>query len=148
MIEAGALSGLRVPDLSDYRAQLCGRLLADMGADVIKVEPPGGDAARRNGPFVDDAPPPDRSLFFWFYTLNRRAMTLDITQRQGTQILLKLAKSADLVIESSRPLRMSGLGAGWEALHQVNPSLILLSMAPFGQSGPYCDFEADDTVLT
>ncbi len=148
MAELGALSGLRVLDLTDYRAHLCGRLLADMGADVLKVEPPGGDSARRISPFVDDVPHPDRSLFFWFYNLNKRSMTLNITQRQGTEILLALAKSADLVIESFKPGRMHELGLGWATLHQVNPALILLSIAPFGQTGPYRDFAADDTVLT
>ena len=148
MAELGALGGLRVLDLTDHRAQLCGRLLADMGADVIKVEPPGGDSARRMGPFVDDTPHPDRSLFFWFYNLNKRSITLDITQYQGAEILLALAKSADLVIESFKPDRMRELGLGWETLHQVNPALILLSIAPFGQTGPYRHFEADDTVLS
>jgi len=148
MSEAGALSGLRVLDLTDYRAQLCGRLLADMGADVIKVEPPGGDAARRIGPFVNQAPHPDRSLFFWFYNLNKRSLTLDITRNQGVEILLALAQSADLVIESFKPGRIRELGLGWEVLRQANPALILVSIAPFGQTGPYRDFEADDTVLT
>ena len=69
--EAGALTGLRILDLSNHRGQLCGRLLADMGADVLKVEPPGGDAARTIGPFVDDLAHRDRSLFFWFYNLNK-----------------------------------------------------------------------------
>src|ERR1700757_960141 len=100
MPEFGALSGLLVLDLTDHRAQLCGRLLADMGADVIKVEPPGGDSARRIGPFVDDTPHPDRSLFFWFYNLNKRSMTLDLSQSEGAEILFAPAKSADLVIEN------------------------------------------------
>jgi crotonobetainyl-CoA:carnitine CoA-transferase CaiB-like acyl-CoA transferase len=148
MAEPGALNGLRVLDLTDYRAQLCGRLLADMGADVIKIEPPGGDRARRIGPFVDDVAHPDRSLFFWFYNLNKRSITLDLAQPQGTEILLALAKSADLVIESFKPGRMDELGLGWKALHQLNPALILLSITSFGQSGPYRHFEADDSVLT
>ncbi len=147
MTELGALSGLRVLDLTDYRAQLCGRLLADMGADVIKVEPPSGDAARRIGPFVDHTPHPDRSLFFWFYNLNKRSLTLDLARGEGGEILLTLAKSADLVIESFKPGRIRELGLGWEILHQANPALILLSIVPFGQTGPYRDFEADDTVL-
>ena len=71
MIEPGALAGLRVLDLTGHRAQLFGRLLADMGADVIKIEPPAGDDARRIGPFFDDLPHRDRSLFFWFYNLNK-----------------------------------------------------------------------------
>jgi crotonobetainyl-CoA:carnitine CoA-transferase CaiB-like acyl-CoA transferase len=148
MAEFGALSGLRVLDLADHRVQLCGRLLADMGADVIKVEPPGGDSARRIGPFVDDVPHPDRSLFFWFYNLNKRSITLDLRQAQGAEILLTLAKSADLLIESFMPDRMCELGLGWETLHRVNPALILLSIASFGQTGPYRKFGADDTVLT
>src|SRR5262252_5272265 len=86
MAEIGALTGLRVLDLTDYRAQLCGRLLADLGADVIKIEPPGGDSARRIGPFVDDTPHPDRSLFFWFYNLNKRSLTLDLTSSKGIEV--------------------------------------------------------------
>jgi benzylsuccinate CoA-transferase BbsE subunit len=148
MAELAALNGLRVLDLTDYRAQLCGRLLADMGADMIKVEPPGGDTARRIPPFLDGTPHPDRSLFFWFYNLNKRSITLNITQSQGAEILLALAKSADLIIESFKPGRMGELGFGWKILHQVNPALILLSIAPFGQTGPYRNFDADDTVLT
>jgi crotonobetainyl-CoA:carnitine CoA-transferase CaiB-like acyl-CoA transferase len=148
MAEPGALNGLRVLDLTDYRAQLCGRLLADMGADVIQVEPPGGDLARRIGPFAGDVPHPDRSLFFWFYNLNKRSITLDISQQQGAEILLEMAKSADLVIESFKPHRTGELGLDWQTLHQVNPALILLSVSPFGQTGPYRHFEADDTVLT
>ena len=143
----GALSGLRVLDLSNYRGQLCGRLLADMGADVIKVEPPGGDEARRIGPFADDLPHRDRSLFFWFYNLNKRSLTLDLRHPRGIELLLQLARGADLVIESFAPGTMSSMGLGWEALHAANPALILLSIAPFGQDGPYRDFDADDTVL-
>ena len=81
--EPGALAGLRVLDLTDLKGHLCARLLADMGADVIKIEPPGGDAARRIGPFVDDLPHRDRSLFFWFYNLNKRSMTLDLSHPEG-----------------------------------------------------------------
>ena len=83
MSDRGALAGLRVLDLSTHRAQLAGRLLADMGADVIKVEAPGGDHARTLGPFVNDEPHRDRSLFFWFYNLNKRSLTLDLTRPRG-----------------------------------------------------------------
>src|SRR5438105_4291736 len=148
MDKPAALAGLRVLDLADYRGSLCSRLMADMGADVIKLEPPGGDAARRIGPFLNDIPHPDRSLFFWFYNLNKRSLTLDIAQSQGAELLLSLAKSADLLIENYKPGHIHELGLGWEILHRLNPALILLSLAPFGQTGPYCDFEADDTVLT
>ena len=143
-----ALAGLRVLDLSTHRAHLCARILADMGADVIKIEPPAGDGGRRIGPFLDDIPHHDRSLFFWFYNLNKRAITLDIEHPRGRELFLKLAGSADLVIESFAPGRMAAMGLGWDVLHRANPALVMLSIAPFGQTGPYRDFEADDTVLT
>ncbi|HEY6395077.1 MAG TPA: CoA transferase, partial [Candidatus Binataceae bacterium] len=148
MSETGALKGLRVLDLSEYRAHLCGRLLADMGADVIKVEPPAGDRARSIAPFLDDLPNRDRSLFFWFYNLNKRSLTLDLTNPRGAEIARRLASSADVVIESFAPGAMADMGLGWEELHRENPALVLCSIAPFGQTGPYRDFEADDTVLT
>jgi benzylsuccinate CoA-transferase BbsE subunit len=145
---AGALTGLRVLDLSGHRAQFCARLLADMGADVIKIEPPAGDDARRIGPFLDDLPHRDRSLFFWFYNLNKRSLTLDLNHSRGADIFLQLARSADVVIESFAPGTLDRLGLSWEVLHRENPALVLCSIAPFGQTGPYRDFVADDTVLT
>ncbi len=147
MLEQGVLAGLRVLDLTDPKGALCGRILADMGADVIKVEPPGGDMARRIGPFLDDAPHPDRSLFFWYYNLNKRSLTLDLTSPKGVELFERLAQSADLVIESFAPGHLAGLGLGWERLHEINPALILCSIAPFGQTGPWRDFQANDSVL-
>ena len=147
LTEAGALAGLKILDLTNFRGQLCGRLLADMGADVIKVEPPGGDEARTVGPFADDVAHRDRSLFFWFYNLNKRSITLDLNHPRGTELLTRLARGADLVIESFAPGSMASMGLGWDALHAANPALILLSIAPFGQTGPYSAFAADDTVL-
>ena len=148
MDTSGALAGLRVLDLSTHRAHLCARLLADMGADVIKVEPPAGDEGRRIGPFYNDLPHHDRSLWFWFYNLNKRSLTLDLARPRGRELALALARSADVVIESFAPGEIARLGLGWEQLHGANPALILLSIAPFGQTGPYRDFAADDTVIT
>ncbi len=142
-----ALEGLRVLDLTDYRGALCSRLLADMGADVIKIEPPGGESGRQIGPFLDDIPHRDRSLFFWFYNLNKRSLAFDLAHQQGLELLFKLAQSADLVIENFAPGEIEKLGFGWEKLHELNPMLILVSISPFGQSGPFCDYVADDTVL-
>ncbi len=144
----GALSGLRVLDLTDHKAHLCARLLADMGADVIKVEPPGGDEGRRVGPFVGDLPHPDRSLFFWFYNFNKRSLTLSLEHRRGRELFEQLVRGCDVVVESHRPGWMSAMGLGWERLHDLNPALVLCSIAPFGQTGPRRGFEADDTVLT
>jgi crotonobetainyl-CoA:carnitine CoA-transferase CaiB-like acyl-CoA transferase len=146
--DAGALAGLRILDLTDHRAELCSRLLADMGADVIKVEPPGGSSSRRIGPFLDDVPHHDRSLFNWFYNLNKRSLTLDLSRERGAEILLGLARSADVVVESFAPGRLAAMNLGWERLHRENPALVLCSITPFGQTGPYRDFTADDTVLT
>jgi crotonobetainyl-CoA:carnitine CoA-transferase CaiB-like acyl-CoA transferase len=144
----GALAGLRVLDLTDLKGHLCARLLADMGADVIKIEPPAGDSARRIGPFVDDRPHRDRSLFFWFYNLNKRSLTLDLEQPEGAAILRRLAEGADVVVESFKPGAMARMGLGWDVLHALNPALVLCSIAAFGQSGPYREYEADDSVLT
>jgi crotonobetainyl-CoA:carnitine CoA-transferase CaiB-like acyl-CoA transferase len=145
-MEMAAMAGLRVLELTDQKGSLCGRLLADMGADVIKVEPPGGDPSRRIGPFLDDQPHPDRSLFFWFYNLNKRGMVLDYTSPAGAELLLRMVDNADIVIESLKPGRLDEMGLGWDVLHRRNPALILCSITPFGQTGPYRDYEADDTV--
>jgi crotonobetainyl-CoA:carnitine CoA-transferase CaiB-like acyl-CoA transferase len=142
-----ALSGLRILDLTGLRGALAGRLLADMGADVIKVEPPIGDPTRHLGPFAGDQPHPDRSLPFWFYNLNKRSVTLDYRRARGAELFLRLAESADVVIESFEPDHLAQFGLDWDQLHKRNPALILCSIAPFGQSGPWRDFEADDTVL-
>ncbi len=148
MSENGALAGLRVLDLTDLKGHLCARLLADMGADVIKIEPPAGDDARAIGPFVDDVPHRDRSLFFWFYNFNKRSLTLDARRPEGAAILRRLAAGADLIVESFAPGEMARMGLGWDALHALNPATVLCSIAPFGQSGPYRDYAADDSVLT
>ncbi len=160
MSARGALAGLKVLDLCDHRGELASRLLADMGADVIKVEPPAGSPSRRIGPFVDDKPHRDRSLLFWFYNLNKRSLTLDLeaprgrelmldlARPRGRELLLDLARTADVIIESAKPGALAALGLQWEVLHAINPALVLCSIAPFGQSGPYRDFDGDDTVLT
>jgi benzylsuccinate CoA-transferase BbsE subunit len=147
MNDPDALAGLRVLDLTDHKGALCARLLADLGADVIKVEPPGGEHARRIGPFMDDLPHPDRSLFFWFYNLNKRSITLDLEKSRGVDLLLALASSADVIIESFAPGELDRLGLGWERISRQNRTIILCSLAPFGQTGPYRDFAADDTIL-
>ncbi|MFZ0889355.1 MAG: CoA transferase [Candidatus Binataceae bacterium] len=143
----GALAGLKVLDLSTHRGALCARILADLGADVIKVEPPDGESGRRLGPFLNDLPHRDRSLFFWFYNLNKRSLTLDYTNPRGAEMFRKLAHCADVVVESFAPGVMERLGLGWEDLRRENSALIMCSISPFGQTGPYRDFEADDTVL-
>ena len=109
------LSPYRVLDLTNERGLLCGQILADLGADVIAVEPPGGNSARQLGPFADDKPGPERSLYWWAYARNKRSVTLDITTDEGRDELLQLAKGAHFLIESERPGRMADLGLGYPA---------------------------------
>lgn len=140
------LSGCRVVDLTDEKGFFCAKILGDLGADVIKIEPPQGDPARNNGPFHKDIPHPDRSLF-WFYTnLNKRGITLNIETADGRELFKKLVKTADFVIESFEPGYMDSLGLGYSELERINPRLIMTSISPFGQSGPYAHYKATDLV--
>ena len=141
------LSPYRVLDLTNERGQFTGKLLADLGADVIKVEPPQGDPARQRGPWVDDIPGPDRSLRWLAWNTNKRSVTIDLSDPTGRNRFLQLAQSADIVLESFAPGHLDDLGLGYEALSQANPGLILVSITPFGQTGPYRDYQATDIVF-
>lgn len=132
----GALSHCRILDLTEGPLSLCGKLLADLGADVIKIERPGGDASRHTGPFFRDEPHPEKSLFWWAYNVNKRGITLNIETAAGRELFARLAASADIVIESLAPGQLESLGLGHAALAARNPRLILTSISPFGQDGP------------
>ena len=140
------LSPYRVLDLTDERGMLCGRMLADLGADVIQIEPPAGSSARRLAPFLGDEPGAERSLFWWSYAANKRSITLDLERADGKALFERLAASAHFVIESGRPGEMAALGLGYERLRELNPALILVSITPFGQTGPYASWLASDLV--
>ena len=140
------LACYRVLDLADERGLLCGQLLADLGADTIVVEPPGGSPARRLAPFLDDRPAPNGSLYWWAYNRNKRSITLDKTAPQGKALLLELIGGADFLIESDPPGRMDAVGLGYDALAKINPRLIYVSISPFGQSGPKAGYAASDLV--
>ena len=143
----GLLSGYRVLDLTDEKGLLCGKILGDLGADVIKVELPGGDPARNNGPFYKDKPDPQKSLF-WFYTnLNKRGITLNLETPDGREILKRLVKNAHFVIESYEPGYMASLGLGYPDLEKINPAIIMTSITPFGQTGPYAHHKVTDITL-
>ena len=141
-----ALADLRVLDLTDLKGALCAKLLGDMGADVIKVEPPGGDPMREIGPFLDGTPHRDRSLVFWFYNTSKRGITLDLHKPPGQEIFKRLAAKADVIIESFAPGTLASLGLGYEELKRLNSTIILTSISPFGQTGPYKDYQTSDTV--
>ena len=145
---AGALlEGYRGLDLTDEKGLLCGRILADLGAEVIKVERPQGDPARSIGPFYEDVPHPERSLFWFAYNANKKGITLDIARRDGRELFMRLVKNVGFVIESFPPGYMEGLGLGYPVLNEHNPRLVVASITPFGSCGPYRDYKASDITL-
>lgn len=140
------LSPYRVLDLTDEGALLCGKILADLGADVIQVEPPGGSSARNLGPFYRDQVHPEKSLFWWAYAANKRGITLDPATADGKRLFLRLVKDAHFVIESFPPGYMAGLGLSYQELAAVNSAIVMVSITPFGQAGPYAHYKAPDLV--
>ena len=143
----GPLEGIKVLDLSeDIAGSFCARLLADYGADVLKVEPPGGSAMRRMGPFYHDEPHPEKSLFFLILNLNKKGITLDIGTAAGARLLQDVAQHVDLVVESYRPGFLAELGVGYDDLTAVNPGLVMTSVTPFGQTGPYSQYAGEEIV--
>ncbi len=140
------LSPYRVLDLTEGGFNWCGKVLADFGADVIKVEPPGGSPTRERGPFVGGVPGPDRSLFWAAYCVNKRSIVLDLESDPDVDRLRSLARDADILIESSQPGHMSDLGLGYQDLSTDNPGLVYTSISPFGQTGPYSSYLAPDLV--
>jgi crotonobetainyl-CoA:carnitine CoA-transferase CaiB-like acyl-CoA transferase len=143
-----ALDGRRVLELADERGVYCGKLLADMGADVIKIEKPGGDATRSLPPFWEDRPDPDRSLFFLYTNTSKRGVTLDITRGEGKGLFRRLAEKADMVLETFPPGFLEDLGLGYEDLREQNSRLVLTSITDFGQTGPYRNFKSSEIVAS
>ena len=140
------LSPYRVLDLTNENGFLCGKILADLGADVIKVEPPGGDPARKIGPFYKDIPDPEGSLFWLAYNTSKRSITLNLKTRDGGEIFRKLVRTADFVIETFPPGYMDEIGLGYSLLSKLNNRLIMASITPFGQDGPYKDYKSSDLI--
>jgi benzylsuccinate CoA-transferase BbsE subunit len=146
-IAGGMLSPYRILDLTNERGFLSGKLLGDLGADVIKVERPEGDPGRRLGPFYRDIPHPEKSLYWMGFNTNKRGITLNIETADGREIFKKLCHTADIIIESFDPGYLESLGLGYAALREINPGIIMASITGFGQSGPYRDYKAPDIVL-
>ncbi|MGA2410870.1 MAG: CoA transferase [Candidatus Binataceae bacterium] len=141
------LSPYRVIDLSDERGQLCGQILADLGADVILVEPPGGSRARLRGPYYKNEPHPDYSLSFWGYNRNKRSITLDFDDAGDRIQLETLIAGADFLIESSGPGVLEEYGLGYAQVSALNPSLIYVSISAFGHTGPKARYADSDLTL-
>ena len=138
------LGPYRALDLTDERGLLCGKILADLGADVVQVEPPGGSSARQVGPFYGDDPAPDKSLYWWAYSANKRGITLNIEHPDGRALLERLVASADFVIESYDPGYLDSLNLGYSRLSEINPRLVMVSITAFGQDGPFAAYPASD----
>lgn len=142
------LGPYRVLDLTDEKGDFCGKLLGDLGADVLKVERPGGDPSRNIGPFYHDIPDPEKSLRWFAFNTSKRGITLDIESATGQMVFKKLVKTADFVIESFKPGYMHDLGLGYSILSEINPGLVMTSITPFGQTGPYKEYKGADIVAS
>jgi crotonobetainyl-CoA:carnitine CoA-transferase CaiB-like acyl-CoA transferase len=140
------LSGCRVLDLTDEKGLFCAKVLGDFGADVIKVEPPGGDPCRHIGPFYKDIPHPERSLFWFATNTSKRGITLNLAAAEGRDLFRRLVKSADIVVESFPPGYLDSMALGYPGLRGVRSDIILTSITPFGQTGPYAQYRATDLV--
>ena len=140
------LSPYRVMDLTEGGFNWCGKVLADLGADVIKIEPPTGSPTRDIGPFVDGQQGRERSLFWAAYCVNKRGVTIDLDSQAGRDQFKSLASGADILIESSSPGVMASKGLGYADLEAINPGLVYTSITPYGQTGPYAHHQAPDLV--
>ena len=141
------LNPYRVLDLTTERGLLCGQILADLGADVIKIEPPGGSSARKLGPFYQDQEDAENSLYWWAYNRNKRGVTLDITRSEGQDMLRRLARGAKFLIESDNPGTLAKYGLSYDELAADNPGLIYVSITPFGQDGPKASYADSDLII-
>jgi benzylsuccinate CoA-transferase BbsE subunit len=141
------LNNCRALDLTDEKGFLCGKILADLGADVIKIERPEGDLSRKMGNFWHDIPDPEKSLYWFAYNSNKRGITLNIETADGREIFKKLVKTADFVIESFTPGYMDKLGIGYSNMNKLNKGIIWASITPFGQEGPYHEYKDSDIVV-
>jgi crotonobetainyl-CoA:carnitine CoA-transferase CaiB-like acyl-CoA transferase len=142
-----ALQGFRVVELSNERIAFAGKLLADMGADVVLVEPPGGDPARAYGPFFDDQPGPERSLWWWHYHTSKRGVVLDLESLEGRARFKELIAGADVLLESEPGRRLAELGLDYTDLREIRPDLIHVSMTPFGRNSANAETPATDLTI-
>jgi crotonobetainyl-CoA:carnitine CoA-transferase CaiB-like acyl-CoA transferase len=142
---SGPLAGYRVVDFADEKGQLCARVLGELGADVIKVEPREGDPARSKGPYYKNDENPELSLWWWTLNAGKRAVTCELRLEAGRELARKLVAEADVVIETWAPGKAPD-GFDYASLEKLNPGLIHVSITNFGQTGPYKDWAATDIV--
>jgi crotonobetainyl-CoA:carnitine CoA-transferase CaiB-like acyl-CoA transferase len=144
-MSSGALDGIRIIDFGQMvSAPFCAKLFSDYGADVIKVELPEGDAARYAGPFPQDDPHPEKSGLFFINNTNKRGITCDVTSEAGRALFLRLLEWADVLIQNNLPKQMQDWGLDYDSMARVNDDLVVISITPFGQTGPYSGWNAYD----
>ena len=144
----GLLEGIQILDLADEKASFCSKLLADLGARVVKIEKPGGDRSRELGPFPEELPNPDRGIFFYYNNTNKLGITLNLEYEDGKETFLKLLQKADIVIETFPPGYLEQKGLGFDVLSLGNPNLILVSVTGFGAKGPRSQHNSCDLVAS
>ena len=142
----GMLAGLRVVEVADERAEYTGLLLAGLGAEVVKIEPPEGNATRRIGPFLEDEPGLERSLFFWNYNRAKRSVVLDLRETLAREYLLRLLEGADVLLDASCGALNETLALDRAALAARFPALVTARMTPFGDDGPWKDLKSSDLI--
>jgi crotonobetainyl-CoA:carnitine CoA-transferase CaiB-like acyl-CoA transferase len=142
------LDGLRVLDLADARGYVCGRTLADLGADVVKVEPPGGDPGRCEEPFADDLPGSDRSLAWLAGNSNKRSIEVDLDSPEARELFQSLCSKADVVIETAPPGELLSRGLDYPTLKDLNAALVYTTISPLGAEGPLTNVPAGDLEVT
>jgi crotonobetainyl-CoA:carnitine CoA-transferase CaiB-like acyl-CoA transferase len=140
------LNGVRVIELADELGEYCGKVLAGLGADVIKIEPLGGEKTRGYGPFYNDESHPNRSLHFWHYNFGKRSIVIDLESDEGVRQFMELAQTADIIVDTRARDYLDGRGIGYEAIRKHNPSLIYARISAFGDDGPWADYQASDLV--
>lgn len=142
------LGGFRALDLTDEKGFVCGKILATLGVEVIKIEKPGGDPARGVPPFLHNTPDPEKSLYWFAFNTDKRSITLNLEVSQGQDLFRKLVEKADFVLESLTPGYINSLGLDYEALRRVNPRIIMTSITPFGQKGPYAQYKGNELTVS
>jgi len=144
---SASLDGVKVVELASEHAALAGKMLGDLGADVVVVEPPGGHASRAYGPFADDVDDPERSLWWWYYNTSKRGVVLDLTSAQGREQFRRLVAEADIVLEGETPGALDALDLGRVALRAEHERLIWVTVTPFGSNGTRALDPATDLTL-
>jgi crotonobetainyl-CoA:carnitine CoA-transferase CaiB-like acyl-CoA transferase len=144
--DGGFLRGLRVIEIGDELGEYCGKVLAGLGADVVRVEPPGGESTRSYGPFYRDEPDPNKSLYFWHYNFAKRSVVLDLDQASGRADYARLASTVDVIVDSRPRGYLADRQLGYDDLVSGNPGLVYARISPFGDTGPWADFAGSDLV--